>query len=141
MRVLIADDEISVRSALRRLLKEQPGVGEILEAANLGELIAIAKTEALDLILLDWDLSGMPSSGRPELTGLAKRSARGDKLRNVLLAELRKFSSHPRVIVMSSRPEARQGCLFAGADGFVFKGDPPERLLQAICLSFPNDSE
>jgi hypothetical protein len=36
------------------------------------------------------------------------------------------------VIVLSGRVLARKAALAAGADAFVSKGDPPERLLAAI---------
>jgi DNA-binding NarL/FixJ family response regulator len=36
------------------------------------------------------------------------------------------------VIALSGRSEARLAALSAGADAFVSKGDPPERLLAAI---------
>jgi CheY-like chemotaxis protein len=36
------------------------------------------------------------------------------------------------VIALSGRPEARQAALLAGADSFVSKADPPDRLLVAI---------
>ena len=36
------------------------------------------------------------------------------------------------MIVLSGRPEARQMALAAGADEFVSKIDPPEKLLAAI---------
>jgi DNA-binding NarL/FixJ family response regulator len=36
------------------------------------------------------------------------------------------------VIALSGRPEARQAALAAGANDFVSKSDPPDRLLAAI---------
>jgi hypothetical protein len=36
------------------------------------------------------------------------------------------------VIALSGRPEARQAAIYAGADAFVSKADPPERLLMTI---------
>jgi DNA-binding NarL/FixJ family response regulator len=39
------------------------------------------------------------------------------------------------VIVLSGRPEARQAVLDAGADAFVSKVEPPERLLAAIAAA------
>jgi DNA-binding NarL/FixJ family response regulator len=35
-------------------------------------------------------------------------------------------------MIMSSRPEVRRDALEAGADVFMSKGDPPERLLMAL---------
>jgi DNA-binding NarL/FixJ family response regulator len=36
------------------------------------------------------------------------------------------------VVVLSGRPEVRREALAAGADAFVSKVDPPERLLAAL---------
>jgi CheY-like chemotaxis protein len=65
-----------------------------------------------DLILLDWELPGLPKIG--SMTGL----------QNVYPNLL--------VIVLSGRPEVRQKALAAGADAFVSKADPPERLLAVL---------
>jgi DNA-binding NarL/FixJ family response regulator len=36
------------------------------------------------------------------------------------------------VIAPSARPEARQHAIASGATGFVSKGDPPERVVEAV---------
>lgn len=133
MRVLIADDTAPVRSAIRRLLNEEPGFEIVGEACNLGELVRQVRGLQPDLILLDWELSGLPGSTKllhephPALA-LSKM----DKRRNVILASLRGYPPNPRIIVLSSRPEAEALALAAGADAFVFKGEPPDALLMAI---------
>jgi len=109
---LIADDQAKVRSALRLLLELQSGLSVVGEAANAGELQAMVEAIHPDLILLDWELPGAPAAE--------------------LLSILR--SCHPRlwIIALSGRPEARKAALAAGADAFVSKGDPPERLLAVV---------
>jgi DNA-binding response OmpR family regulator len=64
------------------------------------------------LVLLGWELPGLPAV-------------------DSLLA-LRQIRSDLMVIALSGRPEARQVALDAGANAFVSKSDPPERLLAAI---------
>lgn len=130
MRILIADDTAPVRSAIRRLLNEEPGLEIVGEASNMGELIRQVRSLLPDLILLDWELSGLPGSTKllTETTPLTKM----DKRRNVILASLRSYPSCPRIIVLSSRPEAEAAAIAAGADTFVFKGGPPGSLMQAI---------
>jgi DNA-binding NarL/FixJ family response regulator len=44
------------------------------------------------------------------------------------------------IIALSSRPGARPLALAAGADVFVSKGDPPDRLLAAIRGLLPPQS-
>ena len=112
MRILIADDESNARYALRALVEEQPQWEVVADAADAGELLAQARATCPDLVLLDWEL--------PEWSGAA------------LLDALHGACPGAYVIALSGRPEARQSALAAGADAFVSKVDPPERLLAAI---------
>ena len=112
MRVLIADDRSQVRSALRLLLTQQPDLVVVGEAVDAGQALALTEQRRPDLVLLDWDLPG-----------------RGDALSPAGLRALRPELS---VVALSGRPEARRAALDAGADLFVSKGDPPERLLAAV---------
>jgi len=120
MRVLIADDQPQVRSALRLLLKQEPGLTVVGEAGD-GELaLALAAEAQPDLVLLDWELPDQGPSG-------ASRTAQ-----HRLLPALRERCPSLKVVALSGRPEARQAALDAGVDAFVSKGDPPERLLDAV---------
>ncbi len=111
MRILIADDQPKVRFALRVLLERQPGREVIGEAIDANDLLTKTETSCPDLVLLGW-----------ELPGLAERN----------LLALREACPSLFVVVLSCRPEARRQALAAGADAFVSKADPPERLLVAI---------
>jgi len=112
MRILLSDDQPKVRFALRVLLERQPGVEIVGEAIAADDLLAQARTIRPDLVLLGWELPGLS----------ATRS----------LSALRRACPDLYVIALSGRPEARRAALAAGADAFVSKGDPPERLLAAI---------
>jgi DNA-binding NarL/FixJ family response regulator len=112
MRILLADDRSIVRFALRTLLERQPGIEVVGEAANSEGLLNQVKTTCPDLVLLDWSLL--------------------DAVANDLLPILREADPELSVIVLSGRPEMRRTALTAGADAFVSKTDPPERLLNAI---------
>ena len=112
MRILLADDQKKVRFALRVLLERQPGVSVVGEAANTPELLSGTRETCPDVLLLAWEFP--------------------DRDVTSLLQELRLICPCLVVIVLSGRPEARQGALNAGADFFVSKGDPPECLLAAI---------
>lgn len=120
MRVLIADDQPQVRSALRLLLKQEPGVAVVGEAENVEEALELATARRPDLVLLDWELPGLRAAD------LSKKAKLG------LLPALRARCPRVKVVALSGRPEARQAALAAGADVFVSKGDPPERLLAAV---------
>jgi DNA-binding NarL/FixJ family response regulator len=112
MRVLLADDQPKVRSALRLLLGQQPDLEVVGEAAEAESLLVQVKELCPDLVLLDWELPGFAADD--------------------LLPALREICPRVTVIALSGRPEARRAALAAGADAFVSKGDPPERLLAAV---------
>ena len=112
MRILLADDQPRVRFALRALLERQPGLEVVGEAANAEDLLAQAKETCPDMVLVDWGLTS---------------SAGFD-----LLAALRGVCPDLFVVTTSGRIGVRQVALAAGADAFVSKADPPERLLAAI---------
>ena len=112
MRVLLADDQPQVRSAMRLLLEEEPGLSVVDEVVSAGDLLSRVEATYPDLILLDWELPGL----RP----------------GEMLPALHALDSVPVVVALSGRPEARRVALAAGADVFVSKGDPPEQLQTAI---------
>lgn len=118
-RVVIADDELSLHSALRLLFAHEPGVAVVGDAAEAGSARQKAAALRPDLLLLDWELPGT--------TGV------------VLVDELRAAAPAMRIIALSSRPEARPAALAAGADAFVSKGDPPDRLLEAMRGLLPRE--
>jgi DNA-binding NarL/FixJ family response regulator len=109
---MVADDQPDVRSALRLMLEERPGITQIYEVSTSQELIVRVKSNCPDLVLLDWELPG----------------ARPDEL----LKLLRRVCSGVKVIALSSRPQTKQIALEYGANDFVCKSDPPEVLLAAI---------
>jgi len=110
MHILLADNQAEVRSALRFLLEQEPGLCVVGEAAEAEALLAQEAAIQPDLVLLDWELPG----SQPTL----------------LLAALR--LRRTIVIALSGRPEARQEALNAGVDAFVSKGEPPERRLATL---------
>jgi len=112
VRVLLADDQSKVRFALRVLLERGSGLKVVGEAATAEDLLVQTEMACPDLVLLGW-----------ELPGLAATSS---------LSALRMACPDLCVIALSGRPEARRASLDAGADAFVSKADPPDRLLAAI---------
>lgn len=116
MRVLLADDQPKVRLALRLLLEQQEGIGEIGEAVTGDDLLALAEAKKPDLLLLDWELPGMAMAE--------------------LLPTLLETCPRLYVITLSSHPEAGPAALAAGANAFVSKTDPPEDLLRAFDLYY-----
>lgn len=116
MRILIADDQTNVRSALRLLLEQASNIEVVGEVADATSLLLLLETRRPDLLLLDWELPGLPADH--------------------LLRLLRFEQPHLQVLALSSRPEAQQEADSAGVDGFVSKGDPPEAVLTALAQQF-----
>lgn len=112
MRVLLADDQAKIRSALRLLLEHQPDVEIVGDAVDTTGLLDRVKAIKQNDIRLDWELPGLPATA--------------------LLPVLHFHHPNLQVVALSGRPEARQAALDAGVDAFVSKGDPPERLLAAV---------
>lgn len=112
MQVLLADGQAKVRSALRLLLEQQFEVEILGEAMNATGLLDWVEAACPDLVLLDWELPGLPVT--------------------TLLPVLHAHCPKLQVIVLSGRPEVCQAALDAGGDAFASKGDPPEQLLTAI---------
>ena len=104
MRILLADNESKVRSALRLLLEHEEGVSVIDEVAHGDELLTILPQSSSTLLLLDWELPGPPMSE--------------------ILSHLRRSGKSIKIIALSGDPEAEQEAISAGVDGFISKGKP-----------------
>ena len=61
LRILLADDDARVRSALQRLLAQETGRFLIRECTDIGGLGAQIKAFQPELVLLDWELRGRPA--------------------------------------------------------------------------------
>lgn len=112
MRILLADSRPRVRFALRALLEEQPGLRIVGQAPHSQALLAQIAVICPDLLLLSWELPGLPGAD--------------------LLRQLRRVCPDLYLIVLSGRQAARKTALASGADAFVSKIAPPEGLLAAL---------
>lgn len=114
IQVLIVDDQPLVRRGLREILAEDPAIGVIGEAGDAAEALALVRTRAWDIVILDISL--------PDESGVS------------LLPRLRAERPAPRVIMFSFH--AAEGvvrlCLRAGAAGYLTKEAGPDELLVAI---------
>jgi DNA-binding NarL/FixJ family response regulator len=116
MRIMIADSQPKVRFALRVALEQRPGFKTISEAIDSEDLIVQSRVICPDLVMLDWELPGLPISE--------------------LINTLHQSCGNTHVIILSSRSEMREQALAAGANAFVCMCDAPDELLSAIdcCL-------
>jgi DNA-binding NarL/FixJ family response regulator len=109
MRVLLTDNRTKTRAALKRLLEQEPEVSVVGEVAGAEDLLAQVQETRPDLVLLDWELSGLQATD--------------------LLSALHSLYRPLKVIAFSRNREARQEALAAGADAFVSREEPLEWLL------------
>lgn len=121
MRILLADDDAHVVSALRLLLEDEPGVIIVGDCDAADNLVELARTGDATVVLLDWELPGLHG---------------GDAL-----ATLRFALPGCQLLALSGRPEHRADALRAGARGFVCKGDAPDSLLSALHALTPEHAQ
>lgn len=112
LNILVGDAQPRVRFGLRLLLEQQPGWKVTGEAEDAQSLLAHIRSRCPDLVLLDWELPGMPAEQ--------------------LLGAMREACPNLRVVFMSGKDELHHAALQAGADLFAYKADPPEKLLGMI---------
>ena len=112
LRILIVDDQPRARHSLKALLATKFQLAETCEAANGMEAIQCVDDCKLDVVLMD---ARMPEMDGIEATHIIKTK-----------------SAHIPVIVLSMYPEYQESAHAAGAKAFINKGDPPERLLEAL---------
>jgi DNA-binding NarL/FixJ family response regulator len=91
------------------LLKQEPGEAVIAESSDLDSIAVQMREFRPEVVLLEWELPGRAAAA--------------------LLIALNGLEFRPKVIVLSGRSDARKMALALGADGFVYKGDPPDQLL------------
>ena len=110
MRVLLADDDPHVHSAVRLLLEDEPGIVLVASCTTADGLLEQVISSRSDVALVDWDLPGLKDG------------------HTVLLLR----SQACQVVALSGRPEERDEALRAGAGHFVCKGDAPDSLLLVL---------
>lgn len=119
-RVMLADDQAKVRSALRLLIEQELAFNVVGEAGTADELLrGILKTYP-QVVLLNWELPGLSETHK--------------------LDSMRLIDPRIKVIVLSSRPEARKPALDDGADSFVSKSEPPDGVLRALYFVYDKAS-
>jgi DNA-binding NarL/FixJ family response regulator len=112
MRILVADAQPKVRFALKVLLEHQSELEVVGETGSAMELLDMLDEKAPDVLLVGWELPGLAANG----SVTAFQAVRPEII----------------VVALSAIPEARKCALESGADFFVSKSDPPERLLAAL---------
>jgi two-component system response regulator DesR len=114
IRILLADDQALVRSALAALLDLEDDFTVVAEVGRGDEVVEAARETAPDVALLDIEMPG--------LDGLAAAAALG------------KENPGCRVLILTTfgRPGYLRRAMESGALGFVVKDAPAEQLADAV---------
>jgi DNA-binding NarL/FixJ family response regulator len=114
LRVLLADDHVTVRHGLRLIVEGQPDMCVVAEVSDGESAIAQARALKPDVIVMDISMPGM--------TGL------------VATRKLKKLQPDVVIVTLTRHSDDAylQELLRAGVAGYVLKQSPPTELIQAI---------
>jgi DNA-binding NarL/FixJ family response regulator len=122
MKIILADPNPEVRSALQLVIEHIPGMCVAGETGRVLPLLRLCSQQCSDLVLLDSELIRRDFNPRhPGSHPLAD-----------ILAVIHRLCPGTKVVVMSSQFELGQEALVSGADGFISKTDPPEIFREKI---------
>jgi DNA-binding NarL/FixJ family response regulator len=124
IRVVVADDQLLVRTGLRMILDAQPDIDVVGEAADGREAVELARRLRPDVCLFDIRM--------PELDGIeATRQLAGPDIADPLAVV---------IITTFDLDEYVHGALKAGARGFLLKDAGPALLVQAVHAAAAGDA-
>jgi len=114
IRVLIAEDQATIRGALAALLSDEPDI-EVVAQVERGDQVLVAAIESKpDVALLDIEMPGADGMDAA--------------------AELRRHAPSVRSLILTvfGRPGYMYRAIESGVQGFLLKDSPPDQLAVAI---------
>jgi len=111
-RFLPADDNPTLRSALRLMLETRLNTPLVFEADEQASMIDQSIAQQPECLILDWELPGFTEPDH--------------------LSALRDLLPGLKIIVTSARPEAAEAAVAAHADASICKTDLPSEILNTI---------
>ena len=120
--IVLADDHVVVRSALRLLLESEPDFEVAAEAGTADDAVRYVKGHRPDVLILDLNMPGTPSLE--------------------VMPQILEASPETKVVVLTMRNEpafARQA-LQAGVRGYVLKEAADSELVQAVRSAAAGDT-
>lgn len=123
IRIVLADDERMVRTALRAILSAEPDLEVVGEAATGAEAVSVVREQRPDVVLMDVRM--------PEIDGI--------RATEQILATL---DDPPRIVVVTTFENDAYvyDALRAGAAGFLLKRAHADELVQAVRLLAHSDT-
>ncbi|GAA4782833.1 response regulator transcription factor [Corynebacterium canis] len=122
IRVLLADDQPLLLSALATILNSQPDIEVAATCADGHAAVSAIRSEPIDIAILDIRM--------PVLDGIGA------------LQEIRRIAPQVRVLMLTTFnvPDLIERALAAGAHGFLLKDAEPEVLLSAVRSVYRGES-
>jgi RNA polymerase sigma factor (sigma-70 family) len=148
IRVLLADDDVLMRSGLRMLLEASPGIEIVGEAGDVLEAVAMVEALRPHVVLMDIRMpqldgieatarivaaQGDPSGGSDTESTAANDGADGEAA-EAEADEVDADEVVTRVLVLTTfeLDEYVYDAVLAGASGFLLKRTPPEEVVAGI---------
>ncbi|GAA1692740.1 response regulator transcription factor [Microbacterium sediminicola] len=124
IRIVIADDQSLIRSAVRALLEAQPDFEIVADVDDGAAAVAAVQAAAVDVVVMDIRM--------PVLDGIAATTAICD---DPALAGT-------RVLILTTFEEDDYlvAALRAGASGFIGKGSEPDEIVRAVRVTHSGDA-
>ncbi|WP_268908063.1 response regulator [Catenulispora pinistramenti] len=125
LRVVIADDQVLVRTGFRMILMSE-GIDVVGEAANGDEALRVSRETHPDVVLMDIRMPGMD----------------GLEATRLLLADTPTAHEPPRIIILTTfdLDQYVYAAITAGASGFLLKDVSPEHLVAAVRMVRAGDA-
>jgi DNA-binding NarL/FixJ family response regulator len=112
LRILLADDDPALCSALALLLETRLNAGVVGQSSSMEYVLHDIRRLQPDIIILDSELPGLPRRDR--------------------IATLHRMFPALKVIVIGTQPETAQPPLALHADAYISKSEPPEQMVQML---------
>ncbi|MCN9244354.1 response regulator transcription factor [Streptomyces sp. RY43-2] len=124
IRIVLADDERMVRTALRAILRAEPGIDVVGEAATGAEAVSVTRETRPDVVLMDVRM--------PEIDGI--------RATEQILAT--RIDPVPRIVVVTTfeNDSYVYDALRAGAAGFLLKRTDADTLVRSVRLVAHSDT-
>jgi len=114
IKVLLVDDHPLVRTGIKRLLQDVPGMKVVGEASNGEDAVALARELVPDVVVMDVNMRGIGGFGATQ------RMIRHNPDIKILALTIYGDEPYPSRLLQ------------AGASGYITKGCDPEEMIRAI---------